>query len=114
VRAKYLYTRLFVERSIAEIDFLLTLLIEPGKPLETFIAEGLLGRVRGVEIRFRDNRTPLRVYRADPRMTNAKEFIEAVIYRMSQKGDLDVDVISSGGKPLIRRILWKRQQHAGT
>ena len=99
-----------MERSIAEIDFLLTLLIAPGKPLETLITEALVGRVQGVEIRFRDRRTPFRVYRANPWMTNAKEFIEAVIYRMAQKGELDVEVIQAG-KPLIRRIYWKSQPH---
>lgn len=110
LRAKHLYTRRVFERSIADIDHLLTLVYEVRR-LETILAEAWLGRVRGVEIRFRDGRTPLRVHRADPAMKNAKELIEAIIYRMSQKGEIDAQVVQFAGKPLIRRINWKSGPH---
>jgi hypothetical protein len=106
LRAKHLYTGRIVERSIEEIDDLLTLVLQV-RTLSTMIVDAWLGRVRGVEIRFRDKRTPLRVCRTDPAMRNAKELIEAVIFRMSQQGEVDAEVIDFGGKPLVRRIFWK-------
>jgi hypothetical protein len=71
------------------------------------LTEALIGRVRGVEIRFRDKRTPIRISRADPAMTHAKELIEAIAYRMSEIGEIDAEVVEFEGKPLVRRIYWK-------
>ncbi|MEX2559618.1 MAG: hypothetical protein WD403_06865 [Pirellulales bacterium] len=106
LRAKHLYTRRVVERSIEEIEDLLTLVFQV-RTAETLITEAWLGRVRGIMIRFRDKRTPLQVARADPAMKNAKELIEAIVFRMSEKGEVDAEVIDLEGKPLIRRIHWK-------
>jgi hypothetical protein len=58
-------------------------------------------------IRFHDQCTPLQVCRADPAMKNSKELMEAIIYRMSEKGEVDAEVIDLEGNPLIRRIHWK-------
>lgn len=131
LRAKYFYTRRVVERSVAEIDHLFTLVYEMRtlerrtagsrlgrvryemRRLERRIVESWLGRVRGVEIRFRDGRTPFRIYRTDPAMKNAKEFFKAVIYRMSQKGELDAEIIQYVGKPLVRRIYWDSTPQRG-
>jgi hypothetical protein len=107
LRAKHFYTRRIVERSIDEIEDLLTLVFQVRWRLDIRIAEAWLGRVRGIMIRFRDHRTPLLVWRADPAMKNAKELIEAIAYRMSEKGEVDAEVINFEGKPLIRRIHWK-------
>jgi hypothetical protein len=106
IRARHLYTRRGVERSIEEIDDLLTYVFLV-RTAETLLTDAWLGRVRGIMIRFRDQRTPLPVNRVDPAMTNARELIEAIVYRMSQKGEVDAEVISFEGKPLIRRIHWK-------
>jgi hypothetical protein len=106
LRAKHLYTRRLVERSVADIEDLLTIVFQV-RTAATLITEAWLGRVRGIMIRFYDQRTPLQVCRADPAMKNAKELIEAIIYRMSQKGEVDAEVINLAGKPLIRRIYWK-------
>jgi hypothetical protein len=106
LRAKYLYTGRIIERSIEEIDDLLTLVYQL-RTLETIVAEAWLGRVRGIQIRFRDKRTPLLISRADPAMRNARELIEAVVYRMSEKGGVDAEVVDFAGRPLIRRIYWK-------
>ncbi len=100
LRAKHLYTRRVVERTIGEIEELRTLVFNTLEAL-------LLGRIRRITIRFRDWRTPLAVSRADPAMTNAKELIEAVVYRMSEYGEIDTEIAIWMGKPFIRRIYWK-------
>ncbi len=105
LRAKHLYTGIVVERSVREIECLGTM-VYLTTSLETAVIEKLLGRVKGIEIRFRDGRTPLRVLRSDPAMTNAKELIEAVLYRMATVGELDGEVINFEGAPLVRVIHW--------
>jgi hypothetical protein len=105
LRAKHLYTRRVVERPIEDIADLLTLVIQM-QTLTVALVNAWLGRIRGVEIRFRDKRTPLRISRTDPGMKNAKELVEALIYRMWQKGPVDAEIINVGGKPLVRRIFW--------
>lgn len=106
LRAKHLYMRWIIERPIEEIEDLLTLVFQI-RSLEAEIVEAWLGRVRGIEIRFRDQRTPIRISRTDPAMRNAKELIEAVIYQMARKGPVDAEFIDFQGKPMIRRIYWK-------
>ena len=39
-------------------------------------------------------------------MKNAKELIEAVVYRMSEHGEIDTEIAISMGKPFVRRIYW--------
>jgi hypothetical protein len=107
LRAKHLYTQRVIKRTIDEIEDLLTLVFQI-RTAATRITESWLGRVRGVEIRFRDKRTPFRVSRADPKMRNAKKLIEAIVFRMSEKGEVDAEMIELEGKPMIRRIHWKK------
>jgi hypothetical protein len=104
LRAKHLYTRWLVERTIGEIEDLRTSVFP--FTLEGAITASLLGRVRAITIRFRDWRTPLSVSRADPAMKNAKELIEAVVYRMSEYGEVDTEIAITMDKPFIRRIYW--------
>jgi hypothetical protein len=106
LRAKHLYTRRIIEWSLDEVEDLLTL-VWLVRSATTLIAEGLIGRVRGVEMRFRDGRTPIRITRADPAMKHARELIEAIIDRMSEIGEVDTEIINFEGRPLIRRIYWK-------
>jgi hypothetical protein len=106
LRARHLYTQRVIERSIDEIEDLLTLVFQI-RTAAVRITESWLGRVRGIEIRFRDKRTPFRVCRADPKMRNAKKLIEAIVYRMSQMGEVDAEMIDFEGKPMIRRIHWR-------
>ena len=106
LRAKHLYTGRVVERSVDEIEDLLTLVFQR-QTAATRIADALVGRVRGIGIRFRDQSTPLQISRADPAMSNARELIEAVISRMSEQGEIEAEVIDRDGQPLIRRIHWK-------
>jgi hypothetical protein len=106
LRARRLYTGRTIERSIDEIDSLTTMVYQVGGDT-TAVIEELLGRVKGVEVRFRDQHTPLRILRADPAMTNAAELIEALLYRMRQQRELDTEVVNWVGKPLVRRVWWK-------
>jgi hypothetical protein len=109
LRAKHLYTGRTIERSVEDIESLGTMVYQVRR-LETVVIEKLLGRVKGVEIRFRDRRTPLRILRADPAMTNAQELIEAVLYRMRQLRELDAEIVNFRGQPLVRQIHWKGEQ----
>ena len=107
LRAKHLYTGRVVERDIADVADLLTLVIQV-RSLTVRVTERLVGRVRGVMIRFRDGRTPLLVSRADPKMRHAQELVEAVLYRLGQfGGELEAEVIDFEGKPLVRRVYPK-------
>jgi hypothetical protein len=103
IRARHLYTRWTVERKIEDVQELLTMVFQV-RNLTTVLTEKMVGRVRGIQIRFRDGKTPLYVSRADPKMTNAKELIEAIVYRLWESGPVDAEVIDFEGAPLIRRI----------
>jgi hypothetical protein len=109
LRAKHAYTGRIVERTINEIDGLGTI-VRQVRQRSTPIMERLLGRVKGIEIRFRDGRTPLRIHRADPAMTNAEELMKAVIFRMSQIDELEPEVVDFQGRPLVRAIHWKGKE----
>src|SRR4051812_32184679 len=85
LRAKHLYTGRVVERRVDDVESLGTM-VYPVRTLAVAAVEGVLGRIKGIEVRFRDRRTPLRVMRADPAMTNARALIEAIVYRMSEAG----------------------------
>lgn len=106
LRARRLFTGAIIERPVEEIEALVTIhhLSRRG---ETRLLNKLYGRVKGIEIRFRDQRTPLRVYRTDPAMVNAQEFLEAVLYRMTQIGPLEADIAEVEGRPLVRSVRWR-------
>lgn len=106
LRARHLYTGQTHERSIAEIEHLQTLVLQV-QNLTTTIVNAWLGRVRGFMIHFRDRRRPLLVSRVDPKMTNAQQLMEAIVYRMSQQGEIDAEVVDHRGAPLVKRIYWR-------
>lgn len=106
LRAKRLFWGGEVVRPLNEVIALDTLYHEVSTT-ETLIAEKLLGRVRGIEIRFLDNRTPLRVMRADPAMTNAEALIQAIAYRMSLLHPLQCEALLLEGKPFVKQIGWQ-------
>jgi hypothetical protein len=109
LRAKHLYTGRVIERPIADIEALATMVYQI-QTTETAVIEALLGRVKGIEVRFRDRRTPLRVLRADPAMTNARELIEAIVFRMALIGELAAEVVDHAGRPIVRYIHWKGER----
>jgi hypothetical protein len=103
LRARHLYTRRVIERPVEEIADLLTCVLLGNQ----VVVAAWLGRICGIKIRFRDGRTPIDILRTVPAMRNAREFIEALIFRMRQVAPLDTEVTLLHGKPLIRRIFWK-------
>jgi len=109
LRARHLYTRQLVERSIADIAELQTILFPVQSPGHV-IAAMWLGRVRAILIRFRDGRTTLQIVRADPAMTNALELMEAVVARMKELGPIKREMINVDGIPLVRRIYWRNER----
>jgi hypothetical protein len=106
LRARHLYTGRTHERSIQEIDHLQTLVFQV-QTLATTIVDAWLGRVRGIVIHFRDARWPLLVSRIDPKMTNAQQLMEAIVYRMSELAPIDAEIVDHRGAPLIKRMFWK-------
>jgi hypothetical protein len=95
-----------IERDLGEIESLATMVYQV-RSTATVVLEAWLGRIKGVEVRFRDRRTPLRIVRADPAMTNARELIEAIVFRMGQIREVDAEIVNWNGKPLVRYIHWK-------
>lgn len=108
LRAKHLYTGRVITRRVQEIERL-TSVIQHGGTVETAVTQQLLGRIKGMEIWFRNWRSPLRILRADPAMTNAQELLQAILYRMSQIDELEPEIIQYEGKPLVRTIYWKAE-----
>lgn len=108
LRAKHLYTGRVITRHVQEIERL-TSVVQHGGTIETAVTQQLLGRIKGMEIWFRNWRSPLRILRADPAMTNAEELLQAILYRMSQIDELEPEIIQYEGKPLIRSIYWKAE-----
>lgn len=106
LRARHLYTQRIVERPLSEVAELHTLVLQV-QNLTTTVVNAWQGRVRGIEVRFRDGRTPLRISRVDPKMTNAQPLAEAIVYRMSQLGELDAEVVDLRGSPLLKRIFYR-------
>jgi hypothetical protein len=106
LRAEHLYTGSIIERSIEEISSLDTILYGT-RSIETVMVEKVLGRVKGIMIRFRDRRRPLQILRTSPAMANAQELIEAVLYRMTKFRELDCEIVNCSGSSLVRTIYWK-------
>jgi hypothetical protein len=109
LRAKHLYTGQVIERSIDDIECLGTMVYQV-QTTETAVMEALLGRIKGIEVRFRDRRTPLRILRADPAMTHARELIEAIVFRMGEVREVDAEIVNFAGRPLVRHIHWKGER----
>jgi hypothetical protein len=107
LRAKHLYTGLVLERSVAEVESLRAIVHQGQGALDTFLIHKLLGRLKGMEICFRDGATPLRVMLSDPAMTNARELIAALLYRMSEQGELEAEIIEFHGQPLARTVHYQ-------
>jgi hypothetical protein len=105
LRARHLYTRRIVERSIDDIKEIQThvYLLHSEAAI---IMERLTGTIRGYEIRLHDG-IRFRASRSDPAMAGAQELIEGVIYRMSQAGAITAVMGEYKGRPIVRRIGWK-------
>jgi hypothetical protein len=109
LRAHHLYTGRILERKVQEIERLVTV-VHHGGTAEGAVIQHLLGRIKGMEIKFRDKRTPLKVLRSDPAMTNAMELLQAILFRMSEIDELDADIGEQGGRPFVRNVHWKHEE----
>lgn len=106
IRAKHLHTGRLVERSVEDIASLASI-VRPIKGVGTTVGKPWNAHVQGVEIRFRDGQTPLRVLRRGPPMSNAQRFIETLIHRMARRGEVDAQVGSFFGLSVLWSVYWK-------
>jgi hypothetical protein len=106
-RWKHLFTRQVSERAINEIEAIVTLTLGI-RTLTVRIVEGMLGRIKGFEFRFPDMKQGVRVFRADPAMTNVRQLLEGVVAKMFQYGEVVPEIIDLDGKPLISRLTLER------
>jgi hypothetical protein len=112
LRAHHAYTGRVLERPLEEVERVVTLVsrVKGGPAAGTVavaVTDAMLGRVRGVEIRFRDRRTPIQIRRRDPAMTNARELVEAVLGHMAEIGKIHVETTNHQGRPLVEQIYWE-------
>jgi hypothetical protein len=107
-RWKHLFTRRLSERDISEIDSIVTLTLAI-RTLAVRIVEGMLGRIKGFEFRFPDMKQGVRVFRADPAMTNVRELLEGVVSKMYEFGEVVPEITDLDGTPLIRRLTLERK-----
>jgi hypothetical protein len=107
IRAKHLYSGQITERPLTSIRELETAVLQM-QTLTNALVNAWVGRVRGVKIFFQNDPAPVFVSRADPKMANAKELMEAIVYRMAQIGPIDAEIVQFQGSPLVKRIFWKK------
>jgi hypothetical protein len=51
----------------------------------------------------------VRVFRADPAMTNVRELLEGVVSKMYEFGEVVPEITDLDGTPLIRRLTLERK-----
>jgi hypothetical protein len=106
-RWKHLFTRQVSERDLSEIEAIVTLTLV-FRTRTVRIVEGMLGRIKGFEFQFHDMKQGVRVFRADPAMTNVRQLLEGVVSKMYEYGDVVPEIIDFEGTPLIRRLTVER------
>lgn len=107
LRWKHLFTRQVQERKICEIEAVVTLTLAI-RTVAVRIAEGIFGRIKGFEFRFPGMKQGVRVFRADPTMTQVRELLEGVIAQMYQYGEVVPEIVELDGQPLVRRLTLQR------
>lgn len=95
-RWKHLFNRRVSERHVSEIDTILTLTLAM-RTAAVRIAEGIFGRIKGFEFRFGARKHGVRIFRADPAMTNVQELVEAVVSKMYQYGEVVPEIVNFEG-----------------
>lgn len=107
LRWKHLFTRLVDERPVSELESIETLTLA-FRTVTVKIVEGMYGRIKGFEFRFPHMKQGIRIFRADPTMTNVRELLEGVIAKMYENGEVIPEVEDFEGTPLVRRLTLKR------
>jgi hypothetical protein len=106
-RWKHLFTRQVSERDLSEIEAIVTLTLA-FRTLTVRIVEGMLGRIKGFEFQFQGMKQGVRVFRADPAMTNVRQLLEGVVSKMYEYGEVVPEITDFEGTPLIRRLTLER------
>ena len=109
-RWKHGFTGIINERDIGDIDGIKTLTLTY-RTVVVKIVEHLLGRIKGFEFQFFDMKQGVRIFRADPQMTNVAELLEAVVKEMSKYGHLELETEIFEQAPLIRRLVLVRDRN---
>lgn len=111
IRAKHLYTGRITTRPLPRIAEVRTMHypfnLGGEQAIVVAVLVKLVGRIRGIEIIFTDNTTPIRVYKVDPAMRNAAAFIETLLTEMAALGELQTDSQPGDNGPMVKRVLWK-------
>jgi hypothetical protein len=107
LRWKHLFSRQTKERKIYEIEAIVTLTLAM-RTTAVRIAEGIFGRIKGFEFRFPDMKQGVRVFRADPAMTNVRQLLEGVVAGLYQYGEVVPEIADFDGTPLVRRLTLER------
>lgn len=111
IRARHLYSLRVTTRRVGEIEEVRTLAFAAGGATALAV-ESLVGRVRGVEIRFGGGGRGLRVFR--PEMSGVWELIAAIYWAMGREGEIAPEVERFEGRPWIARVTWAdRSPHRG-
>jgi hypothetical protein len=106
-RWKHLFTRQVKQREVGDLEAVVTLTLA-FRTVTVRAMEGMFGRIKGFEFRFRGMRHGVRVFRADPSMTNVRELIEEVVSAMYQFGEVVPEIVNFDGEPLIRRLTFRQ------
>jgi hypothetical protein len=69
----------------------------------------MFGRIKGFALRFPNVKQGLRIFRADPAMTNVRELLEGVVAKMYECGEVGPEIIDLEGTPLIHRLTLARR-----
>ena len=109
LRSRHLYTSRERERDLSEVSEIVPVVLSR-VAMETRIAGALWGRIKAFLIRFEDGGAPIQICCTDPAMRNARELMQAILFQLSELGELHADVRSVEGSPLIVRIAWRNQR----
>lgn len=107
LRWKQLFSRQVRQRSVGELEAIVTLTLAM-RTVAVRITESIFGRIKGFEFRFPDVKRGVRIFRADPTMTNVRELLEGVVAQMYRYGDVVPEIVDFEGTPLIRRLRFER------
>jgi hypothetical protein len=103
LRWKNMFTGRIQERPVNELTEILTMVLAVTS-IALKIHENIFGRIRGFEFRFEDPKARVRIFRADPKMTNVMELVEAVVGKLYEQGEVEAETILFDNKPLIKTL----------
>lgn len=106
IRACNLYTGRITERTVWEIDEIITDTFQVAS-VAVHLTEAIHGRIRGFAIMFPDFPGGIRVFQ--PEMKNVSPLIEAIVAKMGERGVVVPEIMNLEGRPMVRRLLWHQR-----